>query len=496
MAIHVALHHRTTYRYDRPAILGPQVVRLRPAPHTRTRILGYSLGVTPEKHFLNWQQDPQSNFLARFNFPEPTRELVVEVDLVAEMAVFNPFDFFLEPAAENFPFAYDPALTNELAPFRLCAAAAPRFAAYLAGIPRTERRTIDFLVDLNQRLWRDIKYVIRLEPGVQSPEETLTKRSGSCRDSAWLLVQLLRHLGLAARFVSGYLIQLVADQKSLDGPSGTEKDFTDLHAWCEVYLPGAGWIGLDPTSGLLAGEGHIPLAATPDPQSAAPIDGALSECEVAFDFEMKVTRLLETPRVTKPYSEEQWRAIDALGRQVDADLAKLDARLTMGGEPTFVSIDDYDGAEWNNSALGPTKRARADALIRRLRERFAPGAFLHYGQGKWYPGESLPRWAFGAYWRKDGQPVWEDPHLLADEKTAYGHTAELADVFIRSLAGRLGVNDRWVLPAYEDALYYLWKERRLPSRSLQDGTAAPLWSVIHEERDPPSRLQVWSRPWT
>ncbi len=463
MAIHVALHHRTTYRYDRPINLGPQVVRLRPAPHTRTRILGYSLRVAPEKHFLNWQQDPQSNYLARFTFPEPTRELVVEVDLVAEMAVFNPFDFFLEPTAENFPFCYDAALEHELAPFRLCGAATPRFGAYLAGIPRDPRRTIDFLVELNQRLWRDIKYLIRLEPGVQSPEETLTNRSGSCRDSAWLLVQLLRHLGFAARFVSGYLIQLVADQKSLDGPSGTDNDFTDLHAWCEVYLPGAGWIGLDPTSGLLAGEGHIPLAATPDPQSAAPIDGCLDECEVTFDFEMKVTRIHESPRVTKPYSEEQWRAIDALGRQVDADLAKLDARLTMGGEPTFVSIDDYDGAEWNNAALGPTKRARADALIRRLRERFAPGAFLHYGQGKWYPGESLPRWAFGAYWRKDGQPVWEDPHLLADEKTAYGHTSELSDVFIRSLAGRLGVNDRWVMPAFEDALYYLWKERRLPS---------------------------------
>ena len=463
MAIHVALHHRTTYRYDRPINLGPQVVRLRPAPHTRTRILGYSLRVAPEKHFLNWQQDPQSNYLARFTFPEPTRELVVEVDLVAEMAVFNPFDFFLEPAAENFPFAYDAALEHELAPFRLCAAATPRFGAYLAGISRAPRRTIDFLVALNQRLWADIKYLIRLEPGVQAPEETLTKRSGSCRDSAWLLVQLLRHLGFAARFVSGYLVQLVADQKSLDGPSGTEKDFTDLHAWCEVYLPGAGWIGLDPTSGLLAGEGHIPLAATPDPQSAAPIDGCLDECEVTFAVEMKVTRIHESPRVTKPYTEEQWHAIDALGRQVDADLAKLDARLTMGGEPTFVSIDDYDGAEWNNAALGPTKRARADVLIRRLRDRFAPGAFLHFGQGKWYPGESLPRWAFAAYWRKDGQPVWDDPHLLADEKTQYGYTAELADVFIRSLAKRLGVNDRWVMPAYEDALYYLWKERRLPS---------------------------------
>jgi len=463
MAIHVALHHRTTYRYDRLVNLGPQVVRLRPAPHARTRILGYSLRVTPDKHFLNWQQDPQSNFLARFTFPEPARELTVEVDLVAEMAVFNPFDFFLEPSAEKFPLVYDPALTHELEPFRLCARATPRFGAYLAAVPRTERRTIDFLVELNQRLWRDIRYVIRLEPGVQSPEETLVKRSGSCRDSAWLLVQLLRHLGLAARFVSGYLIQLVADQKSLDGPSGTDKDFTDLHAWCEVYLPGAGWIGLDPTSGLLAGEGHIPLAATPDPQSAAPIDGALDECEVKFDVAMTVTRIHESPRVTKPYSDEQWRAIDALGHRLDADLAKLDVRLTMGGEPTFVSIDDYDGAEWNSAALGPAKRLRADDLIRRLRTRFAPGAFLHFGQGKWYPGEPLPRWAFAAYWRTDGEPVWDDPHLLADETTRSANTGELAECFVRALAARFGLADRWIMPAYEDAMYYLWKERNLPS---------------------------------
>ena len=463
MAIHVALHHRTAYRYDRPITLGPQVVRLRPAPHARTRILGYSLRVSPEKNFLNWQQDPQSNYLARFVFPELTRELVVEVDLVAEMAVFNPFDFFLEPSAENFPFTYDTALEHELAPFRLCAPASKAFAEYLASVPRESRRTIDFLVALNQRLQRDIKYVIRLEPGVQSPEQTLTSRSGSCRDSSWLLVQLLRHLGLAARFVSGYLIQLVADQKSLDGPSGTERDFTDLHAWCEVYLPGAGWVGLDPTSGLLAGEGHIPLAATPDPLSAAPIDGVIDDCEVKFDFEMSVTRIHESPRVTKPYTEEQWSAINALGHKVDAALTSAGLSLTMGGEPTFVSIDDYDSAEWNTAAVGPTKRARADNLMRRLRERFAPGAFLHYGQGKWYPGEPLPRWSFAAYWRKDGEPVWANPRLLADETTRYNYDTARGAAFIRALSKRLGVTDRWVMPAYEDVFYYLWKERRLPA---------------------------------
>ncbi len=473
MSIHVALHHRTHYRYDRLVGLGPQVIRLRPAPHSRTRILSYSLRVAPETHFINWQQDPQSNYLARLVFPEPARELRIDVDLVAEMSVLNPFDFFLEPAAERFPFAYDHLLDHELEPFQLQLPATPAFAAYLDGVRRTwlapgvkpedRPRTIDFLVGLNRQIWSDLKYLIRLEPGVQTPEETLVKRSGSCRDSAWLLCQLLRHCGLAARFVSGYLIQLTADVKSLDGPSGPEQDFTDLHAWCEVYLPGAGWIGLDPTSGLLAGEGHIPLAATPDPQSAAPITGLVDDSECEFSFEMRVTRIFESPRVTKPYRESQWQAITDLGRQVDAELQRHDCRLTMGGEPTFVSIDDMDGAEWNTLALGPAKRRRADDLLRRLQRRFATGALLHHGQGKWYPGESLPRWSFGIYWRRDGQPVWTDPALQALDDRDYGHGPAQAEQFIRELSQRLGCGDRHVFPAFEDAWYYLWKERRLPT---------------------------------
>jgi hypothetical protein len=285
---------------------------------------------------------------------------------------------------------------------------------------RTPLRTIDFLVALNQRLQREIRYLIRLEPGVQTPEETLTRLSGSCRDSGWLLVQVLRHFGLAARFVSGYLIQLTPDVKALDGPGGTEHDFTDLHAWCEVYLPGAGWIGLDPTSGLLAGEGHIPLSCTPEPSSAAPVTGAVDSCESRLHHEMKVARVHESPRVTKPYTEEQWARMDALGHAIDEDLLKDDVRLTMGGEPTFVSLDDPDGPEWNFTAVSPRKRVLSGELIKRLRRKFAPGALLHYGQGKWYPGESLPRWALAACWRKDGVPVWQDESLIADEARDYG----------------------------------------------------------------------------
>ncbi len=463
MSIHVALHHVTRYRYDRPVRLGAQVIRLRPAPHSRTRILSYTLKVEPAGHFINWQQDPQSNYLARLNFPERTRELCIEVDLVAEMAVINPFDFFLEPYAEHFPFDYEAWQTDELAPYFKKLPLTPRFAEYLSGIDAGERRTIDFLVDLNRELYEHIAYLIRLEPGVQSPEETLEKASGSCRDSAWLLVQLMRHLGLAARFVSGYLIQLKADLKSLDGPSGPEEDFTDLHAWCEVYLPGAGWIGLDPTSGLFAGEGHIPLACAPDPFSAAPISGALEECEVAFGHEMKVTRILEAPRVTKPYTDAQWLAIETLGHDIDARLKAMDVRLTQGGEPTFISLDDPDGEEWNTTAVGPNKKKLAIDLYHHLRNKCAPQGLVHFGQGKWYPGEQLPRWSLGCYWRRDGQPLWRDAALIADERRGGSADAAAAGAFLRGVADRLGLSGEHIFPAYEDAFYYLWRERRLPS---------------------------------
>ncbi|MCX9158400.1 transglutaminase family protein [Niveibacterium sp. 24ML] len=463
MSIHVALHHVTSYQYDRPISLGPQVVRLRPAPHSRTRILSYSLKVLPEGHFINWQQDPQSNYLARLVFPEKTTQLRVEVDLVAEMSVINPFDFFLEPHAEKIPFDYDATQRIELAPYLSKLDCGKLFDKYLAQVPREPTASVNFLVALNQRVQQDISYLIRLEPGVQTPEETLTKGSGSCRDSAWLLVQLLRHLGLAARFVSGYLIQLTADQKSLDGPSGTEVDFTDLHAWCEVYLPGAGWIGLDPTSGLFAGEGHIPLACTPEPSSAAPITGALEACEAEFEHEMKVTRIWEAPRVTKPYTDAQWAAIEALGHEVDAKLAAMDVRLTMGGEPTFVSIDDPDGAEWNTAAMGPNKKRLAADLYHRMRDKYAASGLVHFGQGKWYPGEQLPRWSLNCFWRRDGEAIWRNPALIADDSKPGTADELLGGRFLRALAERLALDPEFVFPAYEDSYYYMWRERRLPS---------------------------------
>jgi uncharacterized protein (DUF2126 family)/transglutaminase-like putative cysteine protease len=462
MSIHAALNHITHYSYDRLVALGPQVIRLRPAPHCRSKVISYSLKVEPETHFLNWQQDPFSNYQARLVFPEKTREFKVTVDLVVEMAVYNPFDFFLEPEAEEFPFTYEANLKQELAPYLMADQMTPLVEAYLKKIDYTKRRSVMFLVNLNQMVHKDVNYTIRMEPGVQTPDETLTKASGSCRDSAWLMVQLLRHCGLAARFVSGYLIQLKPDVKALDGPSGTEVDFTDLHAWCEVYLPGAGWIGLDATSGLLAGEGHIPLACTPQPSGAAPIEGGVDKSEVEFSHHMQVTRLYESPRVTKPYTPEQWDAVMELGEQVDGELVAGDVRLTMGGEPTFVAVDDRDAAEWNTDALGPTKRGFATALVHKLRDEYGQGGFLHFGQGKWYPGEQLPRWALNIYWRADKQPVWKDPALFVDERNPTHYSSEEAGRFIRTLAARLGLTDKYVQPAYEDTWYYLWRERRLP----------------------------------
>ncbi len=481
MSIHVALNHVTHYRYDRPINLGPQVVRLRPAPHSRTRILSYSMRVEPATHFINWQQDPQSNYLARLVFPDKTTSFRIEIDLVAEMAVLNPFDFFLEPAAEHYPFSYEPELATELAAYMIKAPATPAFEAYLAEVPRDKTPTNDFLVALNQRLQRDIAYLVRMEPGVQTPEETLVNASGSCRDTGWLLVQLLRHLGLAARFVSGYLIQLKSDVKSLDGPSGTEVDFTDLHAWCEVYLPGAGWIGLDPTSGLLAGEGHIPLACSPEPSSAAPVSGAIDECETTFEHSMSVSRVWEAPRVTLPYTEEQWAAIDQLGHQVDDDLRKSDVRLTQGGEPTFVSVDDREGAEWNTEAMGPTKRLLSADLMDKLRAKYGAGGLLHYRPGQVVSGRAVAALV--------AQPVLaQGPRADLDPSRAVcrASTATTASPmsrranFCSASPSGCGLDPQFIFPAYEDTWYYLWRERRLPTNV--DPFDAKLSDPLERER--------------
>ncbi|NNM74674.1 transglutaminase family protein [Enterovirga aerilata] len=461
MPILVALHHVTTYSYDRPVQLGPQTMRLRPAPYGRTPIPSYSLKVTPAKHFLNWHLDPNGNWNARLVFPEKTDQLRIEVDLTAELSARNPFDFFVEDYATAWPFAYADDLGAELAPYLGEGEGGERLEEFLAPV-RSETNTVQLLTRLNSLVAREITYGTRLEPGVQSPEETLRLGTGSCRDSAWLLVQALRRLGLAARFVSGYLIQLVPDGGAVEGPPGPERDLTDLHAWAEAYLPGAGWLGFDATSGLLCGEGHIPLAAAPHYRSAAALSGSNEPSDVDFRFEMSVTRIAEAPRVTKPFSDEAWQALDRLGEAVDADLEAQDVRLTIGGEPTFVNLADLGAPEWNAAALGPTKRDFADRLVRRLRERFAPGGLLHYGQGKWYPGESLPRWAFGLYWRRDGRPIWRNPDLIAREDAPSGAGPEHAKRLLEALATKLGLAGH-VIAAYEDPVHWMGEEAKLPA---------------------------------
>jgi len=458
MSIIVGLRHRTSYNFDRLVQLSPHTVRLRPAPHCRTPIVSYSLKITPQDHFINWLQDPFSNYIARLVFPGKCAEFSVDVDLVADLTAYNPFDFFVEEYAKDYPFSYAKGLKTQLNPFLEKKNCGKRFDKYLKGIDLSKKTINDFLVAVNQKVFADIGYNIRMEPGVQSPAETLKLARGSCRDSAWLMVQIFRHIGLAARFVSGYLVQLASDQKSLDGPSGPAMDFTDLHAWCEVYVPGAGWLGLDPTSGLFAAEGHIPLSCTPEPSDAAPVNGLVDPCEVEFQHSNEVVRLIEDPRVTKPFADHDWQDIDALGKFIDEKLESQDVRLTMGGEPTFVSIDDMESAQWNTDADGPEKRKLAFALSQRLKKQFARNGFLHFGQGKWYPGESLPRWQYGIYWRKDGKPLWTGAADILEAKAK----AKDARALIVEFCKHMGLADKAVLPCYEDPFFTLWQNGQLP----------------------------------
>ena len=451
MGIQVALNHRTQYHYEKEIYLGPQLVQLRPAPHSRAKILSYSLDVSPAEHLLNWQMDLHYNHVARLIFQGKTDKLVVEVSLVADLSPVNPFNFLLEPGAEEYPFDYASDLTKDLEPYLSVDPAGLRFIEFLAEFAGTKSGTVTFLLNVNRRVRDTVSYVARLEPGVQTCEETLQIGSGSCRDSAWLLVQTLRRLGIAARFVSGYLIQLAPDEPSFEGSSGPTEDSADLHAWAEAYLPGAGWIGLDPTAGLLAGEGHIPLVCTPTAAQAAPIAGTAEPTQVDFDYSMTVRRLNEAPGVSRPFSETDWAKIERLAHQVDTDLEAQDVRLTMGGEPTFVGIDEPESPQWNIEALGPIKRTRGLDLIRAIRDRIAAGALLHFGQGKWYPGEPLPRWAFSCYWRGDGVPVWENPNLILREDEPSSYDVADALIFSEALTRRLQVSQENLLPAYSAA---------------------------------------------
>ena len=450
MSIKVNLNHQLIYSFNRSIILGPHQLGLRPSPHCRTPIQSYSLKIEPQEHHITWQQDLYGNFISKVNFPQSTDKLKIEVDIIAKLQPINPFDFLLASYAEKYPFVYENQLNKELSSFLEITESGKLLQQWVNKNRETEAYTINFITSINQQLSQDINYEIRLEAGIQTCEETLKKKIGSCRDTAWLLVQILRHCGLAARFVSGYLIQLKQDIPSIDGPSGPKSDNADLHAWAEVYLPGAGWIGLDPTSGFFTAEGHIPLVCTPEPTAANPVRGTAEPCESNLEFSVTVSRYQEKPRPTKPYSEAEWQKIDALGREIDEKLQRWGIGLTIGGEPTFISIDDFESPQWRVEALGDDKRRLAGELLDRLEKRFAKnGGLLHYGLGKWYPGEALPRWALGCYWRKDGVPIWRDRSLIAEDSRDYGHAEKEAEIFIQTLVQHLGVNSNCIIPAYE-----------------------------------------------
>ncbi len=475
MGLQVLLHHRTAYRYSRQVALGPQTIQLRPTPHCRTPILSYTLAIEPADHTLRWQLDLYSNYAARVLFPAKTSELAVDVKLVADLSPLNPFDFVVEPSAAQWPFSYPQELSRDLEPYKSGGPASPRLRAFVAGISKQRRGTVDLLVEINQQVRNSVRYITRMEHGTRTADETLSCGDGSCRDSAWLLIEVLRELGFAARFVSGYLIQLVNAE-----PDSPKQDSVDLHAWCEVFLPGAGWIGLDSTSGMLTAEGHIPLVCTPTASQAAPIAGTVEPAEVKFSHTMSVARLNEAAQVSRPFTEEVWREVRETAHIVDGVLQAQNVRLTMGGEPTFVGLDEPDSLQWSLEALGSLKRTRGLSLIRDLRRRTAPGGLLHFGQGKWYPGEVLPRWAFHCISRKDGVAVWENVNLIAPDMTNGSATPVDALRFMQALTHRLQVGAENILPAFN------------PASSQDEVSATPVGYVLPLRRRQISGSPAWS----
>lgn len=455
------IQHHSRYTYPRPTALGPQVIRLRPASHAKATIETYSLRIEQDC-IVHWQQDPSGNRIARVTFREG--QLVDSFDIQVELAVdirpVNPFDFYVDDRVEKVPFRYPAETQRDLLPFLATDAEAvkggPLLEEFLASLPK-DGPTVPLVVEVNRLINERIRYVIREEAGLWTPEETLANGRGSCRDSAVLLIAALRSRGLGARFVSGYLVQLKDEGMIPNQPKGVGQDVADLHAWAEVYLPGAGWVGLDATSGLLCGEGHIPLACTAHPPFAAPIEGTSSVAASSVGFSMAVSRLGHEPRPTEPYAEEVWQALLTAGDALDARLAAQDLALTMGGEPTFNARDQGGLPEWNEDALGPSKWTMGLHLAGELRDRLAAGGVLLHRQGKLYPGESMPRWALEIIGRRDGKP-------LVGPSIAPGLAAPTLDdarALAEAIARRLGL-EGFVQPAFEDPWRFFQDEASLP----------------------------------
>jgi len=470
--VRVLIQHRSRYLYPRPALLGPQLVRLRPTDHARARIESYTLAIdlaSPASagslppgpsHRLHWQRDPHGNHVARATFKagQTTDALELLVELVADISPVNPFDFFVDDRVKTTPFTYPERLDAELAAYLDTGDPAYRMgrkaSELLQALPWSGP-TIDVLVQLNSAVRERIAYVIRDEPGVWTPEETLVNGRGSCRDVAVLLVALMRQRGIAARFVSGYLVQLADEGMIPNEPKGVTRDVVDLHAWAEAYVPGAGWIGFDATSGLLCGEGHIALASTASPAHAAPLEGTCDVPASEVQFSTTIGRLGHEARPTAPYPDEVWTELQVAGDRADAALTTAGLEVWIGGEPTFTARDGQQADEWQGGALGDDKWRRGRALAEVLRDRLAPGGVVLHRMGKHYPGESLPRWALDVIARRDGEPLWPARELRDDGTTGAAHHAG------EELAAALGIAPE-LHPAFEDPWEVLRSEARLP----------------------------------
>jgi uncharacterized protein (DUF2126 family)/transglutaminase-like putative cysteine protease len=457
--VRVSIQHKSRYVYPRPALLGPQTIRLRPAEHARARIESYSLAIAPE-HRLHWQRDPHGNHIARVTFKagQTVTELDITVELAVDVQPINPFDFFVDERVRSLPFAYPDQLDGELAPYLV--AGDPAYRLGRAGMELLKELpskgdTIGVLIEMLAKVRERIAYVIRNEPGVWTPEETLAAKRGSCRDSAVLLVALMRARGIAARFVSGYLVQLADEGMIPDEPKGVSSDVVDLHAWAEAYLPGAGWIGFDGTSGLLCGEGHIPLASTASPSHASPLDGTSDVGASAVEFSTSIHRLGHEVRPTAPYTDEVWSQLVDAGDRTDAALTASGLEVWIGGEPTFIAREGQTKEEWQGGAIGADKWKRGRKLADQLRDRLAPGGLILFRQGKVYPGESLPRWALDVIARRDGQPLWPARSLVE------AGTIDHAKTVATKLAAELGIAAA-LHAAYEDPWEVLRSEAQLP----------------------------------
>ncbi|MGZ3422858.1 MAG: transglutaminase family protein [Polyangiales bacterium] len=473
------LQHRSHYGYPRPAALGPHVLRLRPANHVKATIETYALRIAQGPD-IRWQQDPYGNHIARASFrvSQKVEAFDVHVELTVDVKPVNPFDFLIDDTAKNTPFKYPRELLPELRPFLdrsdPSVAGGPQFEKFLAELPH-DGPTVPLVVELNRLVNQRVSYVIREESGVWTPENTLTEARGSCRDSATLLIAVLRARGFAARFASGYLVQLTDEGMIPDAPKGMGRDVVDLHAWAEVFLPGAGWIGLDATSGLLCGEGHIPLACTSTPALASPIEGTSDVAAHEITFEMSVARLGHEARPTAPYEPSVWAALVDAGDRVDRKLESIGVRLTMGGEPTFNARENTEEKEWKTDALGDDKWAKGVRLVEELRRRLAPHAAVLVKQGKHYPGESLPRWAMEVCGRRDGGVAWRgDVAIARPDRSIKGDGVELARRLADAIAERVGLKGK-TIPAYEDPWRHLQEEASLPvdvdplAAKLEDG---------------------------